>query len=58
MTEAWTHREGRVNGIRLHGVEQGAITPAVDRVVGLDGVAVALAAMERGELRGKVVVRP
>ncbi len=39
-------------------VEQGAITPAVDRVVGLDGVAVALAAMERGELRGKVVVRP
>jgi pimeloyl-ACP methyl ester carboxylesterase len=23
MTEAWTHREGRVNGIRLHWVEQG-----------------------------------
>lgn len=23
MTETWTHREGRVNGIRLHWVEQG-----------------------------------
>ena len=23
MTEAWTHREGRVNGVRLHWVEQG-----------------------------------
>ena len=23
MTETWTHREGRVNGVRLHWVEQG-----------------------------------
>jgi len=29
MTEAWTHREGRVNGIRLHWVEQGEGPPVV-----------------------------
>jgi NADPH:quinone reductase-like Zn-dependent oxidoreductase len=37
---------------------EGAIRPAVDRVVGLDGVAQALGDMARGTLRGKVVVRP
>ena len=36
----------------------GAVRPAVDRVVGLDGIANALSDMERGRLRGKVVVRP
>ncbi|WP_076263908.1 NAD(P)-dependent alcohol dehydrogenase [Intrasporangium flavum] len=39
-------------------VETGAIRPVLDRVVGLDGVADALEAMERGTLRGKVAVRP
>ena len=36
----------------------GAIHSVLDRVVGLDGVAEALDAMERGALRGKVAVRP
>ncbi|WP_323095650.1 NAD(P)-dependent alcohol dehydrogenase [Intrasporangium sp. YIM S08009] len=36
----------------------GAVRPVLDRVVGLEGVADALSDMERGNLRGKVVVRP
>ncbi len=41
-----------------HLVATGAIRPAIDRAIGLDGVADALTAMEQGTLRGKVVVRP
>ncbi len=39
-------------------VATGALRPAIDRTVGLDGVADALTAMEQGTLLGKVVVRP
>lgn len=39
-------------------VAAGAVRPAVDDVVGLDGLAAALGRMQRGELRGQVVVRP
>lgn len=47
----------------LHGrvgelVATGAIRPAIDRTIGLDGVVDALTAMEQGTLHGKVVVRP
>ncbi len=38
--------------------EAGALRPAVDRTVGLDGVTDALAAMAQGSLRGKVAVAP
>lgn len=38
--------------------QQGAIRPAIDRVVGLDEVSDALTAMAAGQLRGKVVIRP
>ncbi len=36
----------------------GAIEPPVDRVVGLDGLRAGIVAMQRGELRGHVTVRP
>lgn len=36
----------------------GAMRPAVDRVVGLENVADAIGAMQRGELRGKAAIRP
>lgn len=39
-------------------IAQGAVRPAIDREVGLEGAAEALAAMERGDLRGQVVLRP
>jgi NADPH:quinone reductase-like Zn-dependent oxidoreductase len=39
-------------------VATGAMRPALDRTVGLDGAADALADMAAGRLQGKVVVRP
>lgn len=39
-------------------VSDRAIRPAIDRQVGLDGAAAALAAMQRGELRGQAVICP
>ena len=39
-------------------IAEGAIKPAIDRQVGLDGAAAALAAMEHSELRGQAVVCP
>lgn len=39
-------------------IAEGAIRPAIDRQCGLDAAAAALAAIERGELRGQVVLCP
>lgn len=39
-------------------VAEGALRPAIDRTVGLDGVPDVLMTMERGELRGQAVICP
>lgn len=39
-------------------VQNGAIRPAIDRVVALEGVADALRDLEAGRVRGKIAVRP
>ena len=39
-------------------VSSGAVTPAIDRVIGLDGVAEAMAEIGTGHARAKIVVKP
>jgi NADPH:quinone reductase-like Zn-dependent oxidoreductase len=50
--------DGRYVAELLELVRKGSVTPQVDAVVDLDGVARAIDDLEAGRVRGKVVVRP
>lgn len=58
MARREPERHAAIMARLLDWVATGALRPHIDRVVGLDGVAGALEALSRREVKGKVLVKP